>query len=110
MSIPNDDVMREAFRRAQMRGLAFPQLCDFPPSVSRERVEIAYLAPLRRLIGATTASASTTPSLARLPAVQYGPLEYTTFSTATDTPSFVTSGGDAWAAVVAFVSEEGCER
>ncbi|KPI85968.1 hypothetical protein ABL78_4970 [Leptomonas seymouri] len=96
MMIPSDAVMAEAFRRAQMRGHVFPQTCDFPPSVSSSVVEMTYLAPLKAVSGASGA-----PSRAEdTPVLQRGPLEMTAFSRETDDASFLTNGGDAWAAIL----------
>lgn len=107
MNYCNDVVMTEAFWRAQMRGRVFPQLCDFPPSVSAEVAERLYLAPLRSLcMGCNNPenSRNAPPHHRHLKndtgTLQRGPLEVTEYSQETDTASFLTSGGDAWAAAL----------
>lgn len=95
MSFTFDAVAQEAFRRAQIRGHVFPEACDFPPSISRDVVELTYLAPLRALNNSVT-----TPLKVKMPVLQRGPLELTAYSREMDDASFATNGGDAWAAVL----------
>ncbi|KPA83337.1 hypothetical protein ABB37_02992 [Leptomonas pyrrhocoris] len=96
MQVPFDAVMTEAFRRAQMRGRVFPQTCDFPPSVSTDELERTYLPPLHALCGAPVSSQQKADN----PVFHCGPMELTAFPRDTDDASFLTNGGDAWAAVL----------
>jgi hypothetical protein len=100
MSIPCDEAMREAFRRAQMRGRVFPQVCDFPPSVSADAVEQLYLPSVRACNSSSSSYPATTPPNMGISPVRRGPLEMTEFSREGDDAAFLTNGGDAWAAVL----------
>ncbi|GET90871.1 hypothetical protein, conserved [Leishmania tarentolae] len=103
MECPWDDVMTEAFRRAQIAGRVFPLLCDFPPSVPRDVAEIKYLMPLREL---SEAGRGGTP-MHTVP-LWCGPLEVTGFSESIEDEEeslFMTYGGDAWATALLLASQ-----
>lgn len=90
--------MTEAFRRAQMAGRVFPQLCDFPPSVPRDVAELKYLMPLRAFSEVRRGSAPTHAA-----PLWCGPLELTGFSDSMEDEEeslFMTYGGDAWSAAL----------
>lgn len=103
MQAPWDAVMSEAFRRAQMSNRVFPQLCDFPPSVPRDVVELKYLMPLRALSGEGPSGAR---ALSRASPAHCGPLEVTGYADPAHeaggggAPSLLTHGGDVWAAAL----------
>ncbi|AIO00481.1 hypothetical protein LPMP_302580 [Leishmania panamensis] len=98
MQCPWDEVMTEAFRRAQMAGRVFPQLCDFPSSVPGDVVQLTYLKPLRALNGDDRGGAPmhAAPLLC-------GPLEVTGFFDPMEDEEeslLMTYGGDAWASAL----------